>query len=433
MSLVNQMLRDLQQRQRGSRRAVPAIAPRKRPRRRFSATEVLGSVPPLLWVGAGGVAGLFLLWGVSGWLSGGFGPGSSAPVPQPPPELMAIANSPSPQAVEAPTAAPRRAPPVPIDVPPPPPPLAYGSSEPAEVASPAAATSSVMPAPTHAPSVSTAVHSRPSGTYFSDQPQLMSSSASLSPPAGFRGTSAGPATAAPVVPRSPGLAASPPGRAHPDLLPGAVNTTNLALRKTAREPVAAPAAATPYGRAEAAYREGRQAYDANRTAASLEALRRALEFYPGHLPARALLVDQLEMGGRADEARALVNQGLAIAPDYTPFRKRAARMLLDRGDMPGAIRALTGNGLPRVEDDPELHRMLAGIYLQLGENFLAAQTYRNLLIGDPQEGPYWLGLGDALAADGQPEEAQRAYRKALSVGGLSREEAARARSGSARF
>jgi MSHA biogenesis protein MshN len=222
---------------------------------------------------------------------------------------------------------------------------------------------------------------------------------------------------------------NPPGRLHPDLLPGAINVTNLALQKAARDAAATPPVVTPFGQAEAAYREGRQAYERNRSEASIPALRRALGFYPGHLLARELLADQLEMTGRGDEALALLQQGLAIAPDYAPFRLRAARMLQDRGDAVGATQILIGNGLPRVEDDPELHLMLAGIYLRLGENFLAAQTYRNLLIHDPQAGQLWVGLGDALAADGLPAEARKAYRRALTLGGLSREETARARSG----
>ncbi|TLM65208.1 MAG: tetratricopeptide repeat protein [Deltaproteobacteria bacterium] len=196
-----------------------------------------------------------------------------------------------------------------------------------------------------------------------------------------------------------------------------MNATSLALQQAARTAVAA----TPYGQAEAAYREGRRAYDAGQVEASLGALRRAITLYPGHLPARELLVDQLEMDDRAEEALALLQQGLTIAPDYTPFRKRAARLLLDRGTPTEAVGTLVGNGLPRVDADPELHRMLAALYRQLGENFLAAQTYRNLLVHDPQEGACWLALGDVLAADGQPGEARRAYQRALAAERLSRE------------
>lgn len=426
MSLINQMLRDLQQRRHGRPgdvRPNPVGKTGRRTRRSFSLADLLRSVPPLLWVGAGGMAGLLLLWGASDWRSGVFGPNAPAPVPLPSPEPVAIAEAPQPLQTEVPAAANRRTQPVPIDLPSPAPPRAYGSVEPSlAVLPPAAPEPRSAPGPTASVQRSMAVVLPQSLVALPGPPTSGSDS---------RGTAAGSPSIPPVV---PGVVANPPGRLHPDLLPGAVNATNLALQKSAREVAAAPLPmVTPYGRAEDAYREGRQAYEDNHPDVSLEALRRALQFYPGHLLARELLADQLEMAGRIDEAFALLTQGLTIAPDYTPFRKRAARMLLDRGDAAGATRVLIGNGLPRVEDDPELHRLLAGGYQQLGENFLAAQTYRNLLVHDPQSGGLWVGLGDALAADGLPAEAYKSYRRALAVGGLSREDAARASRGLAQL
>ncbi|MHB8707825.1 MAG: tetratricopeptide repeat protein, partial [Desulfuromonadales bacterium] len=387
MSLINQMLRDLQQRrdgQPGDVRPNPAGKTGRYPHRSLSLANLLRSVPPLLWVGAGGLAGLLLLWGGSDWLSGVFSP--NVPVPLPPPELVAFAEAPQPLQTGVPEAAKRRTPSVPIDLPSPAPPRAYGSVEPSlAVLPPAAPEPRSTPGPTASVQRSMAVVPPQSLVALPGSPTSGSDS---------RGTAAGSPSVPPVV---PGVVANPPGRLHPDLLPGAVNATNLALQKSAREVAAVPPpVVTPYGRAEDAYREGRQAYEDNHPDVSLEALRRAMQFYPGHLLARELLADQLEMAGRIDEAFALLTQGLTIAPDYTPFRKRAARMLLDRGDAAGATRVLTGNGLPRVEDDPELHRLLAGVYQQLGENFLAAQTYRNLLVHDPQSGGLWVGLGDAL-------------------------------------
>lgn len=429
MSLINQMLRDLQQRRDdrpGDFRPKSAGKTGEPPHRSLSLAKLLRSVPPLLWVGAGGLAGLLLLWGASDWLSGVFGPNAPVPVSQPPPEMVAIAEVPP---VEVPAAAKRRAPPVPLDAPPPSPSRAYGSADPLPTVMPSTSSeplligesvpAAVLPAPVNGGLVMVPTRSLP------DLP--------ASPVPGRdprRAEADRPSSPAAI----PGVVAHPPGRLHPDLLPGAVNVTNLALQQSAREVAAAPPPVmTPYGQAEEAYREGRQAYEDNHTDASLEALRRALQLYPGHLPARELLSDQLEMAGRTDEAFALLTQGLTIAPDYTPFRKRVARMLLDRGDAAGATRALIGNGLPRVEDDPELHRLLARIYLRLGENFLAAQTYRNLLVHEPQNGVFWVGLGDALAADGQPLEARKAYRRGLVMGGLSRDDAARASRGLAQL
>lgn len=378
MSLINQMLRDLQQRQENPSSGAPA---RQEPgrSRRLPGTRAK-AVPPLLWVGAGGIAALALLWGVSERFQQ---IGAPDPVPAAPTASV-------PAAVAAGSAPPAIGPTVPAA------PAAVTPPRPASPVGPF--TTPVAPQP-----VSVAA---PRGSELSV-------------------AAAGPQAAAASI--------SDPRRVHPDLLPGAVNAANLALQQAVRAAgVAPPAASTPYGRAEEAYRDGREAYAANRTDLSLEALRRALEFYPGHLPARELLADQLELAGRVDEAYDLLRQGLSMAPDYTPFRKRTARLLLDRDDAAGAVQVLTGSGLPRVEADPELHRLLARTYLRLGENFLAAQTYRNLLVHEPGVASCWLGLGDALAADGQPDEARRAYRRALAVGGLSGDDAARAGVGAAR-
>jgi len=209
-----------------------------------------------------------------------------------------------------------------------------------------------------------------------------------------------------------------PGEAtplHPDQLPGAVPSTTP------------PRFEHPYRQADLAYRE---AQAAERPEVKLAALQRALLAYPGHMPARELLAGQLAEAGRRDEALAVLEEGLRIVPDYTPLRKEGARLLLAGGDPAGAAKILIGPGLPRVTADPELHKLLANAYEQLGEPFLAAQTYRNLLVNAPHDGSLWVGLATVLERSGQGEEARRAYRQALAVGGLTREEAARARAGS---
>jgi Flp pilus assembly protein TadD len=198
-------------------------------------------------------------------------------------------------------------------------------------------------------------------------------------------------------------------------------------------PAAVAAPSTPalnhFKEAERAYQEGLAAYQANRTEASLVALQLALGFYPGHLPARELLADQLELHGDTSAALALLADGLAIAPDHSAFRKRAARLFADRGELAKAAQVLVGPGLAPVRTDPELHRLLAATYRQLGEHFLAAQTYRNLLVHDRRNGTLWVNLGGALDANGQRDEARQAYQKALTVGGLDREGYAQARAG----
>ena len=49
----------------------------------------------------------------------------------------------------------------------------------------------------------------------------------------------------------------------------------------------------------------------------------------------------------------------------------------------------------------------------MDEPFLAAQTYRNLLVFWPQTGAFWVGLGGALEGQHLEKEAVECYQRAL--------------------
>jgi tetratricopeptide (TPR) repeat protein len=172
-------------------------------------------------------------------------------------------------------------------------------------------------------------------------------------------------------------------------------------------------ATTPYGRAEEAYLDGKWALAQERSNLAVRSLQHALELYSGHLPARELLVEILSKQGNTGEAMFLLAEGLEIAPDFISFKKRYARLLVEQGDYDAATKVLLNGGLPTVEGDPEAHVVLASLYQSLGEPFLAAQTYRNLLVAWPQTGAFWVGLGGALEGQHLSEEAVVCYQRAL--------------------
>jgi MSHA biogenesis protein MshN len=198
-----------------------------------------------------------------------------------------------------------------------------------------------------------------------------------------------------------------PQKLHPDQLPGAV------VPGARKAPIT-----TPFGAAEKAFQQGQLAQREQRSLEAVQSLRHALQLYPGHLAARELLADILNDEGQAGQAMALLTQGLEIAPDYMPFKKRQARLMIGQGDFKSAVQVLLNAGMPTVEEDPDAHALLASTYQRLAEPFLAAQTYRNLLVAWPQTGAFWIGLGRALEAEGLPEEASKAYRQALATGQL---------------
>ncbi len=215
------------------------------------------------------------------------------------------------------------------------------------------------------------------------------------------------------------VVAAPAKRMHPDDLPGAVKSRP----RTLPEPVLAPRpsrvpANTPYGMAEEAYLDGKWASERERGNLAIRSLQHALDLYPGHLPARELLVKILSQKGKNGEAMYLLAEGLEIAPDYMAFKKRYARLLMDQSDYDAATKVMLNGGLPSVEDDPEAHVVLASLYQRLEEPFLAAQTYRNLLVAWPQTGAFWVGLGGALESQHLSGDAVECYQKALKTKNL---------------
>jgi len=206
-----------------------------------------------------------------------------------------------------------------------------------------------------------------------------------------------------------------PARLHPDDLPGALLSSRQAsneIKSIAVRPTKSQAT-TPYGMAEEAYLDGKWAFAQERSSLAVRSLQHALDLYPGHLPARELLVEILGKEGKTGEAMFLMAEGLEIAPDYVVFKKKYARLLMEQGDDDAAAKVMLNGGLPTVDEDPEAHVILASLYQRLGESFLAAQTYRNLLVAWPQTGAFWVGLGGALEGQQLSEEAIVCYQRGL--------------------
>lgn len=208
--------------------------------------------------------------------------------------------------------------------------------------------------------------------------------------------------------------AAVPKRLHPDELPGAIVSSRSSLsRVTGIDSSSRAHSTTPYGSAEEAYLKGKAYVARQLFSEAARSLQQALVFYPGHLPARDLLVDTLSREGKVGEAMFLLAEGLEIAPDYIIFKKKYARLLMDQGDYDAATKVMLDDGLPSVNDDPDAHVLLASLYQHLEEPFLAAQTYRNLLVAWPQTGAFWVGLGSALEEQLLSEEAVVCYQRAL--------------------
>lgn len=259
----------------------------------------------------------------------------------------------------------------------------------------------------------------------SSPPEIAKEAAKVSPPAAMEvrqeqgiasrpvATMPKPAQSTPLkVPHQEVAVAARP--LNPEKLPGAIHSSTRS-QNVSKE---ITPLGSSYKMAEQSYQEGKRALEGANRELAVKSLQQALQLYAGHLPARELLAETYDKAGKDAEAITLLDVGLKIAPDYVGFKKIYSRILADDGDFNAAITIMMRGGLPNIKADPEAHEFLATLYHRLGESYLAAQTYRNLLAIWPQNGNYWFGLGDVLDKQGLLDDACGCYRTALETRNL---------------
>ncbi len=217
------------------------------------------------------------------------------------------------------------------------------------------------------------------------------------------------AIALPVV-ALPRRAAVPEAPQKKSALLAAPPITSTAVEKTLR-PLSAEQ------QAELAYRDGVRLLQSGRSSIAEPRLRAALSALPTYYPARAALAALLINGNRLAEAHSLLAAGLAMAPQQASLAKLYGRLLIEQGHAEQA-RAVLERAAPPVASDPEYYSLLAALYQRLGLYAQAAQTYRGILQTEPRNGVWWLGLGMALEGTGDAGDARQAYERAQQSGTL---------------
>jgi len=112
----------------------------------------------------------------------------------------------------------------------------------------------------------------------------------------------------------------------------------------------------------------------------------------------------------------LLAQGLALAPKDTDFRLMKARLYLAQGNKEQAYQVLAV--MPDTVNS-EYQLALANTAQQLGKFDAAIGAYKILLQMQPQNSRWWLGLAVAHDSHGEFSKAVQSYRSAIGQGGLS--------------
>lgn len=179
-----------------------------------------------------------------------------------------------------------------------------------------------------------------------------------------------------------------------------------------------PHVATPQSEAEAAFRRGVADLRRGRDRSAEADLREALAEDAGQLKARRTLVAFLLQNGRISEAAGLLAGGIKVAPSYLPFREGYARILVGEGAWSTARAVLLQGGRPKLSRHPEFFALSAAISQRLGDYAAAADIYRKLVTLRPETGVWWMGLGLAQESRGKDNAAARAYRQAMACADL---------------
>lgn len=133
---------------------------------------------------------------------------------------------------------------------------------------------------------------------------------------------------------------------------------------------------------------------------------------------RETLIKLLIQMGETDRAMQAAEIGLAIQPGAASYRKLKARLLLSAAQPMEAL-GLLSSASPAVSADTEYHDLLASAYLAARQYEGSVMTYRALLQQDSTEARWWYGLAASLDALGRSADAASAYEQALRLPALS--------------
>lgn len=223
------------------------------------------------------------------------------------------------------------------------------------------------------------------------------------------------------APRKATASSSASVAASPEAAPAALASPTQAVR--AKGPMVIEKslhAGSMHERAEGEYRKAISALNTGRSIEAIENLRASLKQEAAHTASRQLLFKLLVENKQLDEAAELLQDGLQLQPAQISWAMSLGRLQVDRGDLPGAWQTLQ-RSLPFAASSADYQGFAAHVLQRLGRGREAAEFYQLATRLAPAESRWWLGLGLALESDGRAVEAREAFLRAKAGATLSGE------------
>lgn len=169
---------------------------------------------------------------------------------------------------------------------------------------------------------------------------------------------------------------------------------------------------TPAQLAEQHYQQGYQRLQQDNHKETERLWLKALELDPGHLSSREALSALYLSQSRRIEAAEQLQQGLQHEPGHGRLALLYARLRLENNDLDGALTVME-RALEDTPQSADFHAFIAALYQRRGDYARSISAYQRALNEQPRRGVWWMGIAISLEGAGKHKEARTAYNEAL--------------------
>ena len=173
---------------------------------------------------------------------------------------------------------------------------------------------------------------------------------------------------------------------------------------------------TPEERVARLLDKAKTAYEKGYITEAIEDLTKLLSISDSNIEARTLLAGAWYGRGEGNRAIAIINDGLQRYPLVEEWRTTAAKIFFKENNLAGAFSYLN---VELTDAGKEFYTLKGNLARQLKEFGAAESAYKRLTEIEPFVGNWWLGL--AIAQDSQDKTAQalESYQRVIAIGGVS--------------
>jgi Tetratricopeptide repeat len=136
--------------------------------------------------------------------------------------------------------------------------------------------------------------------------------------------------------------------------------------------------------------------------------------HPQLATVRMLYAETLIKLGRRADAVATLRSGLARDPKHVPTARLLGHLLHDSGDFAQAIKVLR-SAAPELRTNIDYYAFMAALYQRMSKHRAAIRLYRQIAAAKPNYSAAWIGIGISSIAIDEFAAATMAFRRALAI------------------